>query len=159
NIYQAYWLEGMRKKLGIFNEEDGDDSLINDLLSMMEKQGADFTNTFRALTVSKPDETGLSGTQEFARWHSRWQERLTRQKEENVSVSVEQLMQSSNPAVIPRNHRVEEALEAAVEQGDLSVMERLFAVLSKPYAYTSNQEEYCTLPEPSDEPYRTFCGT
>ncbi len=159
NIYQAYWLEGMRKKLGIFNEEDGDESLINDLLSMMEKQGADFTNTFRALTVSKPDETGLSGTQEFARWHSRWQERLTRQKEENVSVSVEQLMQSSNPAVIPRNHRVEEALEAAVEQGDLSVMERLLAVLSKPYAYTSNQEEYCTLPEPSDEPYRTFCGT
>lgn len=159
NIYQAYWLEGMRKKLGIFNEEDGDESLINDLLSMMEKQGADFTNTFRALTVSKPDETGLSGTQEFARWHSRWQERLTRQKEENASVSVEQLMQSSNPAVIPRNHRVEEALEAAVEQGDLSVMERLLAVLSKPYAYTSNQEEYCTLPEPSDEPYRTFCGT
>lgn len=159
NIYQAYWLEGMRKKLGIFNEEDGDESLINDLLSMMENQGADFTNTFRALTVSKPEETGLSGTQEFARWHSRWQERLTRQKEENVSVSVEQLMQSSNPAVIPRNHRVEEALEAAVEQGDLSVMERLLAVLSKPYAYTSNQEEYCTLPEPSDEPYRTFCGT
>lgn len=159
NLYQAYWLEGMRKKLGIFNEEDGDESLINDLLSMMEKQGADFTNTFRALTVSKPDETGLSGTQEFARWHSRWQERLTRQKEENASVSVEQLMQSSNPAVIPRNHRVEEALEAAVEQGDLSVMERLLAVLSKPYAYTSNQEEYCTLPEPSDEPYRTFCGT
>jgi uncharacterized protein YdiU (UPF0061 family) len=68
-------------------------------------------------------------------------------------------MRRSNPAVIPRNHRVEEALEAAVNQGDLDVMKRLIEVLSKPYDYTDEQAEYCKLPEPSNRPYRTFCGT
>jgi uncharacterized protein YdiU (UPF0061 family) len=66
-------------------------------------------------------------------------------------------MKSSNPAIIPRNHRVEAALEAA-EQGDLSVMERLLAVLSNPYAYSDEQVEYSTLPE-TTKPYRTYCGT
>lgn len=68
-------------------------------------------------------------------------------------------MRHSNPAVISRNHRVEEALEAAVNQGDYSVLERLLNVLSQPYAHSPEQEEYTTLPEPSDRPYRTFCGT
>ncbi len=66
---------------------------------------------------------------------------------------------NSNPAVIPRNHRVEEALKAAVEHGDYSVMERLLDVLSSPYAHSSEQTEYCTLPAPSNRPYQTFCGT
>ena len=68
-------------------------------------------------------------------------------------------MLNSNPAVIPRNHRVEEALKAAVEKGDYSVMERLLDVLSQPYAHSPEQKEYCTLPAPSKLPYRTFCGT
>ncbi|MNG18439.1 hypothetical protein D3C84_1025050 [compost metagenome] len=68
-------------------------------------------------------------------------------------------MRSSNPAIIPRNHRVEEALEAAVEQGDYSVMERLLAALSQPYAYTPEQNAYCVLPSYEGRPYRTFCGT
>ena len=68
-------------------------------------------------------------------------------------------MRNSNPAVIPRNHRVEEALEAAVKQGDYSVMERLLHVLSSPFAHAPEQAEYCTLPAPSTRPYRTFCGT
>jgi serine/tyrosine/threonine adenylyltransferase len=68
-------------------------------------------------------------------------------------------MKSSNPALIPRNHRVEEALEAAVKQGDYSVMERLLNVLSNPYAHSPEQAEYSTLPEESNRSYRTFCGT
>ncbi|MNN82212.1 hypothetical protein D3C81_1991230 [compost metagenome] len=68
-------------------------------------------------------------------------------------------MRSSNPSVIPRNHRVEAALEAAVEHGDYSVMERLLAVLAAPYAYTPEQEEYAAPPEPSACAYQTFCGT
>ncbi|ALC83087.1 hypothetical protein AM592_17035 [Bacillus gobiensis] len=67
-------------------------------------------------------------------------------------------MQNSNPAVIPWNHRVEEALEAAVEQGDYSVMERLLDVLSNPCAHSIEQAEHCTVPE-SATPYQTFCGT
>ena len=151
------WLAGMRAKLGIFNEETEDESLIEDLLSMMQKYRADYTNTFRALTFDKPEDTVLFGTTEFAQWHEQWQARLGRQQESKASSH--QLMRNSNPAVIPRNHRVEEALEAAVKQGDYSVMERLLDVLSNPYAHSPEQAEYSTLPAPSTLPYRTFCGT
>jgi uncharacterized protein YdiU (UPF0061 family) len=156
-LYKSNWLAGMRAKLGIFNEEEQDESLIEDLLSMMREYRADYTNTFRALTFDKPEDTTLFGTTEFVQWYEKWHARLGRQDESNDSSS--KLMQSSNPAIIPRNHRVEAALEAAVEQGDYSVMEKLLDVLSSPYAHTPEQTEYCTLPDPSDGSYRTFCGT
>ncbi|MDP1421305.1 YdiU family protein [Peribacillus simplex] len=156
DLYHSNWLAGMRAKLGIFNEETQDEALINGILGMMKKHGADYTNTFRALTFDKMEDTVLFGTPEFAQWQELWQARQGRQKESKESSN--QLMQNSNPAVIPRNHRVEEALEAAVEQGDYSVMERLLDVLSNPYAHFEEQAEYSTLPE-STKPYRTFCGT
>ncbi|PAB61124.1 protein adenylyltransferase SelO [Anaeromicrobium sediminis] len=156
-LYHSNWLMGMRGKLGIFNEEPEDESLIEGLLSMMQKYGADYTNTFRALTFDKPEDTPLFGTEEFVQWHELWQARLGRQQE--TKASSHQLMRNSNPAVIPRNHRVEEALEAAVKQGDYSVMERLLNVLTCPYSHSAEQAEYSTLPAPSDRPYRTFCGT
>jgi uncharacterized protein YdiU (UPF0061 family) len=157
DLYQLNWLSGMRAKLGIFNEKQGDESLIEDLLSMMHKHHADYTNTFLALTFDKPEETVLFGTTEFAQWHDLWQARLGRQQEPKASSH--QLMRNSNPAVIPRNHRVEEALEAAVKQEDYSVMERLLNVLSSPYAHSPEKNDYYTLPALSDRPYRTFCGT
>jgi uncharacterized protein YdiU (UPF0061 family) len=156
DLYQSNWLAGMRAKLGIFNEETQDEALINGILSMMKKHGADYTNTFRALTFDKVEDTVLFGTPEFAQWQELWKARLGRQKESKESS--DQLMQNSNPAVIPRNHRVEEALEAAVEQEDYSVMERLLDVLANPYAHCEKQAEYAALPE-STKPYRTFCGT
>jgi serine/tyrosine/threonine adenylyltransferase len=156
-LYQSNWLAGMRAKLGIFNEEIEDKSLIEDLLNMMQKYRSDYTNTFRALTFESYEDTSLFGYPEFAGWHERWQTRLGRQQESKASIH--QLMMNSNPAVIPRNHRVEEALKAAVEHGDYSVMERLLNVLSSPYAHSSEQTEYCTLPAPSNRPYQTFCGT
>jgi uncharacterized protein YdiU (UPF0061 family) len=156
-LYHIHWLAGMRAKLGIFNEETQDESLIEDLLNMMQKYRADYTNTFRALTFDKVEDTDLFGTAEFAQWNELWQARLDRQEESKAASH--QLMRKSNPAVIPRNHRVEAALEAAVKQGDYSVMEQLLDVLSSPYSYTPEQEEYCTVPAPSTRPYRTFCGT
>jgi uncharacterized protein YdiU (UPF0061 family) len=156
-LYHSNWLKGMRAKLGIFNEEQQDESLIEGLLSMMKKNRADYTNTFLALTFNRHEDTALFGTKEFEQWYERWQERLGRQQE--TKDSSHQLMKNSNPAVIPRNHRVEEALEAAVEREDYSVMERLLDVLSSPYAHSPEQDEYSTLPEPSTRPYRTFCGT
>lgn len=156
-LYHRNWLGGMRAKLGIFNEESEDESLIEELLSMMHKYHADYTNTFRALTFDKPEETAMFGTKEFTQWHELWQARLGRQQE--TKDSSHQLMRNSNPAIIPRNHRVEEALEAAVKEGDYSVMRRLLDVLSKPYAHSPQQDEYATLPPPSSCPYRTFCGT
>jgi serine/tyrosine/threonine adenylyltransferase len=155
--FECNWLEGMRAKLGLFNEEAQDKSLIKDLLDLMRKHGADYTNTFRALTLDRPVETNLQGKTEFTEWLERWKERL--EKQEDSKDASRQLMRNSNPAVIPRNHRVEEALEAAVENGDYSVMERLLNVLDNPYAYSPEQEEYCALPAQSTQPYRTFCGT
>jgi len=156
-LYQIHWLEGMRAKLGIFNEEVQDESLIDDLLGMMQKYRADYTNTFRALTFETQEDTVLFGTPEFTQWYERWKARLQGQEESKASSL--QLMRNSNPALIPRNHRVEAALEAAVNQGDYSVMERLLNVLSSPYAHSPEQAEYSTLPAPSANPYRTFCGT
>ncbi|WP_410512834.1 YdiU family protein [Paenibacillus sp. BR2-3] len=156
-LYHRNWLAGMRAKLGIFNEELQDESLIEDLLGMMQKYHADYTNTFRALTFDQPEDTVLIGTTEFAQWHELWQARLGRQEESKASSH--QLMRSSNPAVIPRNHRVEAALEAAVQPGDYSVMEQLLEVLASPYAHSPEQADYSALPEPSQCPYRTFCGT
>jgi len=156
-LYYRNWLTGMRAKLGIFNEETNDESLIEGLLGMMQKYRADYTNTFRALTLDKPEDTLLFDSTEFIQWRENWQARLSRQQE--TKTSPHQLMKSSNPAVIPRNHRVEAALEAAVEQGDYSVMERLLDVLSSPHAYSPEQDEYSTLPAETGRPYRTYCGT
>lgn len=156
-LYQSHWLEGMRAKLGIFNEQKEDESLIEDLLSMMQKHHADYTNTFRALTFDKVKESDLFESEEFSHWYSLWQERLGKQQESKDSLR--ELMQNNNPAVIPRNHRVEEALESAVKHGDYSVMQRLIDVLSNPYEHSKEQTEYCTPPPESNRPYQTFCGT
>ncbi|MBS3995178.1 MAG: YdiU family protein [Alkaliphilus sp.] len=156
-LYHRNWLAGMRAKLGIFNEEIQDESLIKHLLDMMHKHGADYTNTFRALTFDMPEDTALFGIAEFVQWYELWQMRLGRQQE-SKTIS-QQLMRSCNPAVIPRNHRVEAALDAAVKQEDYSLVERLLDLLSSPYAHSTEQADYTTLPELSTRSYRTFCGT
>jgi len=155
-IFHSNWLMGMRAKLGLFNEDDQDESLIEDLLNMMQKYKADYTNTFVSLTFNKPEDTTLYGTQEFVQWHEQWQSRKGRQKETQEEST--QLMRTSNPALIPRNHKVEAALEAA-EKGDLSLMNQLLSALSKPFAHSPEQCAFATLPEQSNKPYRTFCGT
>jgi serine/tyrosine/threonine adenylyltransferase len=157
DLFMESWLSGMRAKLGLFNEEAEDQQLIEELLDMMEKHKADYTNTFRALTLEKREGILMFDTEEFNNWDKKWQVRLTRQAESKDSVN--QLMKSSNPSIIPRNHRVEEALEAAEVNGDYSVMDKLLSALSKPYSYSQDHERYSSLPEPANEPYRTFCGT
>src|SRR5699024_243050 len=96
------WLNGMRAKLGMFNEEPEDESIIIELLNIMQKYHSDFTNTFRALTIDELRGMELFDTSEFTQWKERWKARLNKQgpsKEES-----KQLMQDNNPAVIPRNH-------------------------------------------------------
>lgn len=155
-LYRMNWLTGMRAKLGILNEEQQDEELIDSLLQLMEKYRADYTNTFRALTLGETSGADLLESEEFAEWKERWEARLSRQQEPKSAS--QQLMRSSNPAVIPRNHRVEEALDAAVDDQDYSVMERLLAVLSKPFDYSIDQTDYCSAAH-SSRPYRTYCGT
>ncbi|MEK3977996.1 YdiU family protein [Psychrobacillus sp. FSL K6-2836] len=155
--YETYWLTGMGNKLGIFNIEEDDISLIDNLLQLLEKYEADYTNTFRLLTLGKLEETVLFGKKDFDQWHEKWQARLEKQ---DVSKDfIQQLMQKSNPVVIPRNHRVEEALEAAVVKEDYSVLESLLKVISQPYDYNSDYIDYISLPPETSGPYKTFCGT
>ncbi len=155
--FRRHWLSTMRSKLGLFNEEAEDHSLAEALLDGMHRNGSDYTNTFRALVQNLDSDIPLSGDAAFAEWVTRWQARLTRQPQSRES-SV-QLMRSHNPAVIPRNHRVEEALEAAVGRGDFAPMNRLLGVLSKPYDDPPEPDVYRTPPAPSERVYQTFCGT
>lgn len=156
-LYYGIWLKGMRAKLGLFNDEPEDESIIVKLLDLMQKYKADYTNTFLALTFDTLEDTSLFSTPEFTQWIELWKARLCKQQESKALV--QELMRKSNPAVIPRNHRVEAAIEAAVKNGDYSVMEKLLDVLSRPYEHSTEQAEYSTLPEISTGPYRTFCGT
>lgn len=156
-LFENNWLGGMREKLGLFNEEEQDKELINELLDMMKKYRADYTNTFRALTVNKLEMTSLHDKEDFNQWQKKWQERRSRQQQ-TIEDSM-QLMKERNPSVIPRNHRVEAALDAAVNNGDYRVMERLLKVLANPFDDSSEHQEYSQLPKPSNLPYRTFCGT
>jgi serine/tyrosine/threonine adenylyltransferase len=156
-MFHGYWLNGMRAKLGLFNEEPGDESLVEQLLACMQENQADFTNTFRDLARQPlPDEPVFRGAA-FVEWHEQWRHRLARQPE--TAADVRRLMHASNPAVIPRNHRVEEALAAAVEHGNHAVLERLLEVLAKPYHDSPQHAESRAPPASSQRPYQTFCGT
>lgn len=151
--FEHHWLSGMRAKLGLFNEESDDRALVNDLLTWMEQTQADYTNTFRALS----DDTDLDETFLSTEWYSRWQVRLNRQAE--TWEMAKDRMLAHNPAVIPRNHRVEEALQAATEQGDFNVLHKLLDVLRHPYRDIAEYAEYRLPAPPGEIPYRTFCGT
>ena len=144
--FKHHWLAGMRAKLGLFTEEGDDTVLIQSLLDWMQETKADFTNTFRDLT---------QGRLEPVEWHLQWTARLKRQPQ--TASEVTDLMRRSNPAFIPRNHKVEEALAAASEHGDLNPLQRLLTVLSAPFEHTQDWPEFS---EPSGlESYQTFCGT
>lgn len=154
--FQHHWLAGMRKKLGLFSEESEDAALIKALLAWMHATKADYTNAFAALSQSEPSGGAQPTDAEFVRWHESWQERLMRQPQSPAESL--HLRRTHNPAFIPRNHLVEAAL-AAAQQGDLSVMERLLAVLAMPYDHARLAPEYRSPAAAGSEAYRTFCGT
>ena len=133
-----------------------DKTLIEELLNLMHEYQADYTNTFRALTFNQLTDSDLFEVPEFTEWLELWHERLGRQEQSEEAIY--QLMRDNNPAVIPRNHRVEAALEAAVEEEDFHVMKQLLNVLANPYAHTLEQANYATLPEAGGL-YQTFVGT
>ena len=155
-LFEGYWLAGMRTKLGLRTDEAGDAELGQSLLGWMQKSRADFTNTFRDLSKGVPPTGDRYQDPDFQAWHSRWQERLGRDGQSAASAL--ELMRRVNPAVIPRNHRVEEALSAAEERDDLSVLHRLLAVLTSPF---DDRPEFTDFWDPpaDERGYRTFCGT
>ena len=154
--FQDYWLSGMQSKLGLFTDEAEDTVLVTDLLAWMERRAADFTNTFRTFSDAAAVEKMMNADPEFAAWHGRLQSRRARQPQSEAD-SVD-LMRRHNPAFIPRNHKVEEALEAATAAHDFSVMERLLDILRRPYDYAADLPDFST-PAANGGRYLTFCGT
>ena len=154
NIYEDKWLNMMRDKLGLFGEDKNDKKLINDLFNWMEKNKADYTNTFCHLMGINSDE--VYKNVEFINWKNEWKKR----SELNNSTKEKQikLMKKNNPTVIPRNHKVEEAL-AEADKGSLDKMKKLLAILKNPYDNQNNIQEYQTPAPSNNEKYQTFCGT
>lgn len=156
SIYQKEWLKGMRKKLGLRKEIEEDTQLTVNLLELMEENKLDYTNTFIDLTFNKKDSEIFSSPQ-LIEWKEKWNKRLELEKVEDSEII--ELMKKSNPAVIPRNHRVEESLDLAVNKRDYTLVKKLLEVLKDPFAHSKEQEEYAKLPEKSEVPYITYCGT
>ncbi|MCC1494389.1 YdiU family protein [Cognatishimia sp. F0-27] len=153
DLIRAEWLTRFAAKLGIATPQPEDAALIADLLDLMHKGGSDFTNTFRALSdgpeVARDQIADRDG---FAAWAARWQARLETQPDPVA------LMRRTNPVYIPRNHRIEEMITAAVA-GDDAPFHRLNAVLARPYDVQADAEDLTRPPQPSERVTATFCGT
>lgn len=163
-IYESRWLSMMCNKLGLTaatspNAKVKDRELIDALLAWMQANKADYTNTFRDLSHGELALSGLYGDPAFAQWHSLWQVRLTDQWQEKHSSKQDSvdLMQRMNPAYIPRNYLVEEALAAAA-QGDVTLFDELLTVLAHPYNAQTGLGRF-ERPDQTGRPYQTFCGT
>ncbi len=155
NIYEDKWLNMMRNKLGLFGEEKKDKKLINDLLEWMKKNKADYTNTFNHLMDLKSYDEIYKKT-DFLTWIDKW--KLRSQLNNSSKEKQIKLMKKNNPIIIPRNHKVEEALKEA-NNGNLNKINRLLNILDKPYDEQDIANEY-RLPAPeSKKKYQTFCGT
>ena len=154
NIYEEKWLNMMRNKLGFFGEDINDKKIINDLLDWMEKNRADYTNTFCFLMNKNSINNKIYKDQKFLNWIKNWEKR-TLINNDCKQKSLE-LMKNTNPILIPRNHKVEEALTSATE-GNLDNLFKLLSILNNPYSDIKNINEF-QFPSLNYD-YQTFCGT
>lgn len=155
-IYEAKWLKMMRSKLGLTQELPTDKNLIDRLLGWMEAKKVDYTNTFFYLQKDTSPTQAVYEDPIFVEWGKEWKLRII---EENSTLQeAQRLMTSVNPAFIPRNHQVEEALNAA-EKGEIKPFHDLLDVLQQPYHFRKDLKEYQEVPESFDQQYQTFCGT
>ena len=138
----------MGTKIGLKEKFEGDEKLISELLDWMHKNSADFTNTFINLGKEKLPDFEAYATKDFQSWHSRWQKRIRKEKQDRTATLA--LMNSVNPLVIPRNHKVEEALQAA-EENDLQPFHNLLQSLEKPYENNGRLEGYQNPPKPEEK--------
>ncbi|HBS50505.1 MAG TPA: YdiU family protein [Rhodobacteraceae bacterium] len=150
-LMQQHWLRRFRAKIGLTTEEDDDLALISDLLTRMAQNQADFTNTFRALLTGRARDQ-FTDPAAFDAWEVEWQARLAREPDPR------EVMAAANPAVIPRNHRIEQMIAAAVE-GDHAPFHRLNAVLARPFEDDTEAADLRRPPAPDEVVPATFCGT
>jgi uncharacterized protein YdiU (UPF0061 family) len=164
SLFNATYIAGFRRKIGLLEERPDDLALIQDLLERMAANRADFTLTFRLLGDAAVDPAADAAVRAqfaepgfFDEWAVRWRTRLA--GEGGSPEARRAMMRASNPAFIPRNHRVEEMIAAAVTRQDYAPFERLLAVLSAPYDDQPGAERYAQPPRPDEIVHRTFCGT
>lgn len=156
DLYQNKWLAMMRRKLGLFKKQSNDKELFLDLFAWMTQNKADYTNTFLDLGADVKPTGKIYEGDAFQNWYDRWQLSL-KQNHKSFHSSIK-LMQVNNPAVIPRNHKVNHCLNSA-SQGDIQPMNDLLAVLQKPYNNSSQMKDYQTPPTEQERVRQTFCGT
>jgi len=165
DLYQAAWRSRMLKKLGLTDRTPDDDVLIQDLLTLMQEEKADFTLTFRHLSdLIDPQSASGGGVRSifelpnaFEPWLRRWQQRLSGDPQD---VGIRQSgMYAVNPAFIARNHLVEEAIGAATSRKDFGPFNQLVDVLSHPDEFDNDKARYATPPRPEQVVSQTFCGT
>ena len=153
--YEEKWLNMMRDKLGLFGMDEKDKFLILDLLTWMHQKKIDYTNIFCHLMNENIKEDKDYEDEDFKNWKKRWNERL--KTNNNTPEKSLKLMRSANPIVIPRNHKVEEALEAA-EKNNFKPIAQIVEILKDPYSQQKNIINY-QIPSNSEKKYQTFCGT
>tara|TARA_Y100000590_G_scaffold104193_1_gene118603 strand:- start:730 stop:2208 length:1479 start_codon:yes stop_codon:yes gene_type:complete len=156
-LYKNSWLSMMKKKIGLFGENPKDEDLIEELLKWMNSKKADFTNTFYLLMEKDFEKLDLFKDPSFLKWHKRWKERLVKNNKP-FSKSIE-IMKENNPQVIPRNYKVEEALNLATNDMNFNSFHDLLEVLKKPYDNQKNIEGYQFVPNTTSQVYKTYCGT
>ena len=156
--------KGMACKLGFRPEGEEDESLPQDLLSVMAETGVDFTLSFRRLADLANGDAGDEGVgaifefpQAFDSWLERWRARL--EKEPTTPAGRQESMYAANPAFIPRNHLVEEAIEVATTDSDFEPFHALVERLAKPFEYDPSQSRLALPPRPEQVVRQTFCGT
>jgi uncharacterized protein YdiU (UPF0061 family) len=162
--FESAYHAGLRRKLGLAAEREGDAALAGDLLNLMAENQADFTLTFRHLAdaAAGPDSHEavrnlFVNPQAYDAWAARWRERLGQESQD--SALRQGAMRAANPAFIPRNHRVEAMIQAAVQRDDFAPFEELLRVLSRPYEDQPEFAAYAAPPEPHERVRATFCGT
>ena len=162
--FEEHWLAGMRNKLELASNKDGDFELAQALLRAMHENGADFTLTFRRLCAAAADEKAdanvrilFANPAAYDEWAAMWRSRLAADTLDPTARA--QTMRAINPAFIPRNHRVEQALNAAIEHGDFSPFAEMLTVLSRPYEDQAAFADYANTPQADERVFRTFCGT
>ena len=165
DCFEEAYLAGARKKLGFDSEREEDSKLLSDLLEVMAENQADFTLTFRSLCeVSQSCKEGEEPLRRLFHqhealdpWLGRWRARLA--SDSRPQAERRAAMRRANPAFIPRNHLVEEVIEAAVTDGDLKPFQKLVDVLSAPWDSASGDERLAAPPRPEQVVHQTFCGT
>jgi uncharacterized protein YdiU (UPF0061 family) len=162
DLYREAYEQGLFKKLGISSRDDEDSSLVEDLFALMATEQVDFTQTFRHLgELANPagnhDDTAFQLSASFSNWLTRWRTQLDR--EANDPASLEASMNAVNPVYIPRNHLIEEVIEAAVVTSDLEPFHQLMDVVVNPYEHNPGLFRYALPPSAEQIVRQTFCGT